>query len=232
MAGTTLATAVLALVVLGGLVTLTGQPITVALLGVVIAMISSMTVNDPEPRQRTLTTALLPLPAIAAVALGALLAPHRYAGDAVFVVIMMATVYVRRFGPRGMALGMGAFISYFLALFLHTGIGQLPSLAVAVVIGVACSLLMRNVVLPDRPERELTRLRHAFRARLGAVLGAAAEGLRDGSLTPRSRRRLQHLLTRLNDTALMAEDRIDDAGPASRRCGCSMPSWRRSGWPG
>ncbi|MFY9805673.1 MAG: FUSC family protein [Pseudonocardiaceae bacterium] len=212
MAATTVATVALALAVLAGLAAVTGQPVTVALLGVVIAMISSVAVNEPETRQRVLTTALVPLPAVTAVTLGALLAPHRFAGDAVFVVIMMAAVYVRRFGPRGMALGMVTFISYFFALFLHATIGQLPALAIAVVIGVACSLLMRNVVARDRPERELAQLLRAFRARLGAVIGAAADGLIDGSLTPRLRRRLQHLLIRLNDTALMVEDRIDDAG--------------------
>jgi uncharacterized membrane protein YccC len=212
MAGTTVATVALALAVLAGLTTLTGQPITVALLGVVIAMISSVAVTDPKPRQRVLTTALVPLPAVAAVTLGALLAPQLFAGDAVFVVIMMAAVYVRRFGPRGMALGMVVFISYFFALFLHATVAQLPALAIAVIIGVACSLLMRTIVVRDRPEQELARLLRAFRARLGAVIGAAAEGLSDGSLGPRSRRRLQHLLIRLNDAALMVEDRIDDAG--------------------
>ncbi len=210
MAATTVATVVLALVVLAGLATLTGQPITIALLGVVIAMISSVAVTDQELRQRVLTTVLLPLPAVAAVALGALLAPQLFAGDAVFVVIMMVAVYVRRFGPRGTALGMVAFISYFFALFLHATLTQLPALAVAVIIGVACSLLMRNVVVRDRPERELARLLRAFRARLGAVVGAVADRLVDGSLTPRSGRRLQHLLIRLNDAALMVEDRIDD----------------------
>ena len=211
MAATTVATVALALAVLAKLAGLTGQPITVALLGVVIAMISSVAVNDQEPRQRALTTALLPLPAVAAVTLGALLAPHLFSSDVVFVVIMMATVYMRRFGPRGMALGMVAFIAYFFALFLHATLAQLPALAIAVVIGVACSLLMRNVVVRDRPERELARLLRAFRARLGAVIGAAADGLVDGSLTLRSRGRLQHLLIRLNDAALMVENRIDDA---------------------
>lgn len=211
MAANTVATLALALAVLTGLATLTGQPITLAFLGVVIAMISSTTVNDLEPRQRAITTAMLALPAVAAVVLGASLAPHRFAGDVAFVLIMMVVVYVRRYGPRGMALGMVAFISYFFALFLHATAAQLPALGVAVFVGVACSLLMRAVVARDRPERELARLLRAFRARLSAVLGVAADGLVDGSLTPRSRRRWQHLLTRLNDTALMVGDRIDDA---------------------
>ncbi|MGH3540660.1 MAG: hypothetical protein ACRDQJ_20565, partial [Pseudonocardiaceae bacterium] len=60
MAATTVATVALALAVLAKLAGLTGQPITVALLGVVVAMISSVAVNDQEPRQRVLTTALLP----------------------------------------------------------------------------------------------------------------------------------------------------------------------------
>jgi uncharacterized membrane protein YccC len=210
MAGATVATLVLALAVLGGLATVTGQPITIALLGVVIATISSMTINEPEPRRSALTTTLVPLPAISAMALGALLGPYLYAGDAVFVAIMMVAVYVRRFGPRGTALGMVALISYFFALFLRISTAQLPASAVAVVVGAACSLLVRTVVFRDRPERELARLLRAFHARLSAVVGAVAEGLHDGSLTPRSQRRLQHLLTRLNDTALMVEDRIDE----------------------
>jgi len=41
----------------------TGQPLTVALLGVVIAMLSAGAVNDPDPHVQRLTTLLIPLPA-------------------------------------------------------------------------------------------------------------------------------------------------------------------------
>ena len=47
-----------------------------------------------------------------------MLAPHRVLADVVFVVIMMAGVYIRRFGPRGFAIGMAAVMAYFFSQFL------------------------------------------------------------------------------------------------------------------
>ncbi len=111
MAMTTTLTLVVALGVLYGITKAFGQPITVALLGVVIAMLSSAAVNDPDPRQQTITLLAMPVPAAAAVTLGALLAAHKVAGDVVFVAVMFTGVYIRRFGARGMAFGMVAFMA-------------------------------------------------------------------------------------------------------------------------
>jgi hypothetical protein len=72
-------------------------------------------------RQR-ITMALLPVPAALAITAAALLAPHRVASDVVFVVIVFAAVYIRRFGARGRALGMVAFMAYFFTLYLRASI--------------------------------------------------------------------------------------------------------------
>ncbi|WP_144205995.1 hypothetical protein [Mycobacterium tilburgii] len=48
-----------------------------------------------------------------------LLAPHNIAAAAVFVVVVFVAVYIRPVRPRGRALGMVAFISYFFTLYLH-----------------------------------------------------------------------------------------------------------------
>jgi hypothetical protein len=40
----------------------TGQPLTVALLGVVITMIAARSVKEPDPHQQRITMALLPVP--------------------------------------------------------------------------------------------------------------------------------------------------------------------------
>src|ERR1700759_4386303 len=90
-----------------------GQPLTVALLGGVITMIASRSVNEPDPREQRITMALLPLPAAASITAAALLAPHPVVSDVVFVIIVFTAAYVRRFGARGRALGMVAFMSYF-----------------------------------------------------------------------------------------------------------------------
>jgi cell division protein FtsW (lipid II flippase) len=90
--------------------------VTVAMLGIVISMLATTAVNDPDPRQQQITTLLLPLPAAGAVTLGTLLASQRLASDVVFVAIMFTATYIRRFGPRWIAFGMLAFITYFFAL--------------------------------------------------------------------------------------------------------------------
>nr|WP_238559526.1 MULTISPECIES: hypothetical protein [Mycobacterium ulcerans group] len=96
----------------------TGQPLTVALIGVVITMIAARSVDDPDSRQQQITMALLPVPAALSISVAALLAPHLIAAEVAFVVIVFAAVYVRRFGPRGRALGMVAFMAYFFSLYL------------------------------------------------------------------------------------------------------------------
>lgn len=210
MAFQTVLTLGVALLVLELLTTATGEPLTVALLGVVIAMMSSMAVNDPDPVQQKITVALLPLPAAASVTLGALLAPYMIASDVVFVVIMFAATYARRFGGRGMALGMAAFMTYFFALFLGAKVDQVSWLIGAVLVGTACSFVMRFYVFRDRPDRVLRRTVRALWARVRAVVGATADALQAGRLEERDRRKLRALIARMNETALMVESQIDD----------------------
>src|ERR1700758_3499087 len=72
---TTVALAV-ALLTLFLLTKATHQPLTVALLGVLITMTSSRSVNEPDSHRQRVTIALLPLPAAAAITTAAVLAPH------------------------------------------------------------------------------------------------------------------------------------------------------------
>lgn len=193
----------------------TGQPLTVALLGVVITMVASRSVNEPEPRKQRITMALLPVPAAAAIAAAALLAPHPVASDAVFVAIVFAAVYIRRFGPRGRALGMVAFMSYFFTLYLRARISELPWMIGAVLVGTLCTFVMSAYVLPDRPERVLRSTVRALRARMAIVVDTTAEAVRTGRLDERRRRRMRARTIRLNETALMVQDQIEDnAHPA------------------
>jgi hypothetical protein len=99
------------LVLLFFLTRATGQPLTVALLGVVITMIAARSVNEPDPHQQRITMALLPGAAALSITAAALLAPYKVAGDVVFVVVVFTAVYVRRSGARGRALGMVAFMA-------------------------------------------------------------------------------------------------------------------------
>lgn len=193
----------------------TGQPLTVAVLGVVITMIAARSVNDPDPRQQRLTMALLPVPAALSITIAALLAPHPVPADVVFVVIVFAAVYIRRFGPRGRALGMVAFMSYFFTLYLRARISELPWMIGAVVVGTVCTFVMSTYVMPDRPERVLRATIRALRARMAVLVGATAEAVRTGRLDERRQRHMRARTVRLNETALMVQSQIEDrADPA------------------
>ncbi|OBA61616.1 hypothetical protein A5647_10295 [Mycobacterium sp. 1100029.7] len=193
----------------------THQPLTVALLGVVITMIAARSVNEPDPRRQRNTMALLPVPAALSITAAALLADHTVAADAVFVVVVFVAVYIRRYGPRGRALGMVAFMAYFFTLYLRARISELPWMIGAVVVGTFCTFVMSTYVLPDRPERVLRDTIRALRARMAIVVDTTADTLRTGRLDERRRRRMRARTLRLNETALMVQSQIEDkADPA------------------
>jgi uncharacterized membrane protein YccC len=187
----------------------TGQPLTVALLGVVITMVSARSVNESDPRRQRITMALLPVPAALAITAAALLAPHVVAADVMFVVVVFTAVYIRRFGPRGMALGMVTFMSYFFSLYLRAKAAELPWLIGAVLVGALCSFVWSAYLLPDRPESVLRRTIRSLRARMTIVVDTTAEAVRAGQLDERRRRRLRIRMGRLNQTALMVQSQIE-----------------------
>ena len=84
---------------------------------------------------------------------------------------MVVAVWVRRYGPRGFALGMAAFMPFFFTQFLKVAPAQVPWLLIAVVVGVSSTLLLRGVVFAERPARTLRRMVTAFRARAHALVG-------------------------------------------------------------
>ena len=199
---------VLAMVALLGFAGVSKQPLTVAMLGTIVAMQSSAAVKDRDQRSRVVTTLLLFFPAVGSVTLAAFLSPLGKIAEVGFIAVLFGAVWVRRFGPRGNAMGMVAFVSYFFALFLRASPAQVPVLAVAVAIGLSASLLVRTLIFPDRPGVELRRLIRALRAASTSVLDVASNrNERDLAL-------LRRRLNRLGETALMIDDWLDrnDAG--------------------
>ena len=63
-------------------------PITVIMLGTIVAMMSAMTVKDQTIRAKAVTFLLLPLSAAFAITAGALLEPWPLIGDCAFLVVI------------------------------------------------------------------------------------------------------------------------------------------------
>jgi hypothetical protein len=187
------------------------EPITIAFVGVIVGMMGAVVVDDPDPRAQRRTTLLLPVPAVAALALGTLLAPSVVAGSLVFLAVIFAAVAVRRFGPRGTALGMIAFFAYFDALFFHARLADVPWMAVGVAIAVGIAYVVRFGLVRDVPERILRRSMDTFRRIVALALARMARFAADPR--PRNLRRARRALRLLNDTALTVEDHLADPPP-------------------
>ncbi|WP_235687080.1 FUSC family protein [Tomitella gaofuii] len=202
-AATVAISAALAMAVLILVTTSYDEPITVALLGTVIAVQAAAAVKDSTQRARVTTTLLIPFPAAAAVTLATGLLTVDPLAEIGFIAVLFCAVWVRRWGPRGEALGMVAFIAYFFSLFLHSTVDDIAMFCVAIIVGAACTLLIRVVVLPERPRLEIRRLARALRAASIEAVDAASDRAHCDL------GRLRGRLDGLGETALMIEDWID-----------------------
>ncbi|CAO0825513.1 FUSC family protein OS=Streptomyces microflavus OX=1919 GN=Smic_03330 PE=4 SV=1 [Streptomyces microflavus] len=151
---------------------LVGHSLVAAITGGLAALLALFTVTDATVRQQAVTTALLPVAGLPVLAVAAVLHDQPVARDLVFLAVMGAGVYARRWGPRGHSLGVFAFMTFFAAQFLHTVPEQLPELYAAVVL----SLCARR-----RPLRLLVL--RAAAARRGRARPSA--GPRAGRITTR-----------------------------------------------
>ncbi|MER6196933.1 FUSC family protein [Streptomyces sp. NPDC001586] len=185
------------------------------------ALVWSMVLTGPKEGEQAVTHALgLPAALLAATA-AVLLAPYRVVSGAVFVVLLFVTVYVRRYGPRGTALGMNAFQMYFVMQFVPLPADQLPRLWAALAVAFGCGAVVRFVLLRTSPDRSFVRLRRSVRACLADVaeaLAALADG--DGATSGDRDRAgrttaLRRRLRRLHTCALMLQDSVEAcAAPA------------------
>ncbi|MFD8813028.1 FUSC family protein [Streptomyces sp. NPDC059627] len=122
---------------------LAGHSLTGAVTGGLAALLALFTVADATVRGQALTTALLPAVGLPVLAAAAALHDVPVARDLVFLAVVGAGVYARRWGPRGHSLGVFAFMTFFVAQFLHAVPGQLPELSAAVLLSVLSAAAVR-----------------------------------------------------------------------------------------
>lgn len=183
------------------------QKPTLSIVGAVVAINSALGVRDPQRRQQQITTALMPLPVIASLALAIATEPWPLLHIGTFLVVIYLATYVRRFGPRFFPLGMVAFMGHFFAMFLRPDFAQLPTLVLSAICGAASAFLLRFVVISDAPQGVLERGRRTLRAQVHGLLHAAGRVAENPESAVR-RRQLHNSSVRLNETALMLENTV------------------------
>ncbi|GHH10847.1 FUSC family protein [Streptomyces lanatus] len=122
---------------------LAGHSLVGAVTGGLAALLALFTVTDATVRGQAVTTALLPVVGIPVLAAAAELHDQPVARDLTFLAVVGAGVYARRWGPRGHSLGVFAFMTFFVAQFLHATPGQLPELYAAVLLSLLTASAVR-----------------------------------------------------------------------------------------
>ncbi|MFF3019371.1 FUSC family protein [Streptomyces sp. NPDC057939] len=176
------------------------------------ALVWSMVLTGPLPGEQAVTHALSLPVALASATVAVLLKPYPEVSGAVFVVLLFVTVYVRRYGPRGTALGMNAFQMYFVMQFVTFTTAELPRLWAAVAVAFGCGAVVRFALLRTTPARSFARLQRSVRTCLADLASALADLVGDGTPGPVSQPRLravQRRLVRLHTCALMLQDSVE-----------------------
>lgn len=192
-------------------------PLTVPLVGAALGMTWAIAVNDPDRRQQRITTLLLWLPAAAMLTLGTYTAPSRFISDALFVVVLFASVYIRRYGPRGFAIGMVGVLAFFFSFFLRATFAQLPWLLFALAVTTLSTYVLRFFIFTDRPDYAFRSAMAAFRARQRLIAATLHEAALVGTWTRPLQRRMNHHIFRLNETAIALDDLLRDGGTSEQR---------------
>src|SRR4051795_4925923 len=189
------------------------------LLAGMVAMMAGFMVSDHTARGQLVSSLLLPVPMLAAMAAGLAVGPYHVPSLVFIVVLMTAAVYVRRWGPAGFRAGMVAFNGGFLGFFLHAqiGLGDIGWLATFMWLGVLASLLVRFTLLRPGPERTLARMRRSWDARARRLLRLSVTALEadDAARTHALQERLRRQVVRLNESTLMLDAQLADSIPES-----------------
>ena len=175
-------------------------PIAAYGMAVVVSFVGAMAVLDRDSPAQMTTRAIAGVVAVATTFAAGLLAPFPAVAYIVFLAVVFAAVYVRKFGPRGFAVGMIAFMAYFMGDYLRPKPVDIGWIAAAVVIALAATHLVGAWLLGNDPERDFRRAMGAIQHRINLILRElASRGEAGGRHVPPMH------LARLRDAVLMAE---------------------------
>ena len=189
------------------------------LITAIVALLTGSAITDTTARGQVISTLILPIPMLATITIGLTLSPYRLVSLIWLVILLAVCVYVRRWGPRGVAAGLIMFQGGFLGFFLHTNIGldDLGWIAALLFIGVIASLLVRFTLFRPNRIRTLNRMRRSWEARAGRLLTLSLALMETDNAGDRQHRakHLQRQAVRLNECTLMIDAQLAESVPES-----------------
>ncbi|RWX75657.1 FUSC family protein [Neorhizobium lilium] len=174
-------------------------------LTIILSIESGVAVRDLSQRDQTKTRLLGCVASLLCVAVAAVLEDHRVVSDLVFLLVIFCASLARVFGPRGFAIGMFAFTSYFIGAYLHPSPAELPFAALGPVVAVAVGYAVRKWIFFDDRRRDALQALVAVQARTDDILARLELLAVAGEWTEKDRTGLHRLEERLKDVVLMAD---------------------------
>ncbi len=228
------------------------QGVVAMLLGGMVGLNGAFATSGRSPLDAARTVAGLPVVAALTVSLAAVLKGHRLATLVVFVLVMVAATFVRRYGPRFFNYGMVGWLTYFFTTFVGFGPSQIGAVLAVIATASAC-VLLAALVLPDRPEALLRAALRAFDLRLEDLLDLLDDALRGAVPVDRVAARVHGTSFRVLEAALIVDGYLGQSpgggglGPSEVRHNLvdselaadelgtavvALVAGCRSGWPG
>ncbi|MGO7904668.1 FUSC family protein [Rhizobium leguminosarum] len=174
-------------------------------LGIVLSIEGGVAVRDKGNSRQLVTRLFGCVASLGVVAIAAGLEDRRFLSDLVFLVVIALASAGRVFGPRGFAIGMFAFTSYFMGSYFRPSLAELPAVAIGPVVSVLVGHLVRAVLLPDDWRRDLLRSLESVRGRINQILFKLAALASGAEIGEADRQELRQLEDRLKEVVLMAE---------------------------
>jgi hypothetical protein len=192
-------------------------PPSISLVGPAISFPWAIAPNDAKAGQQRLSSLLLWFPAAASGILGILTAPNRILSDVCIIALLFIAVYLRRWGPRMYATGTIVVLSFYMALFSHTMSAQIIWFLFALLVADLSVFVARFVIISDRADRTFRFAFAAFHARQCLISELVTQAARRGGWNALLRRNLEHHTLKLNETALVMDDILQDADITNAR---------------
>lgn len=188
--------------------TIAAVPVIDRVLGFAIALFIAATVRDSTTHQKLTTIAIGGVGACASTIVAALLIDQPMADAVLLPAMMFVIAFFSVRGPRHGSIGLVSLIAYLIALVSKQPAETLPLRLLVIVVAATVAAFVRCVLIPERPEVEIERLRRAVRSGLNQVLALIAAAVDAGAWTAASRRSLRRQVSRLDEIIMLAQARL------------------------
>jgi hypothetical protein len=174
-------------------------------LAIVLSIEGGVAVRDRTPGEQLKTRLIGCAASLFCISLAALLEGYRLVADLAFLGVILGASLARVYGQRGFAVGMFAFISYFMGAYLKPTFAELPLAALGPLFAVTIGHLVRTFLFPEDWRRDLRAALKAMQGRVMDILIRLSVLSKEGRVTENDRTELRHMEEQLKDVVLMAE---------------------------